>query len=264
VIWAQTQEIWRSADLRAIAAGIAVLIVGAIVVAVLTDRAHAGTAITALLAVTVIIYALVSGRLSEFTAPGGWRAKFSEAADRPVDMTRGVIASTSLDWHDIEKADFYTVKQKVATLGGDGKPIVLKMIIGNTTYQAENLRIILEYLAVTRNFRALVIVDEQQKLVAYIAARQAALLVSPSLGEFREQLVVAVKTRQIPAFRDRELMTDASVPLETSYADALQQMNERSLSCIAVVDTAGQFRGIVDRDGITTTLLLALARTVRA
>ena len=256
-------------DLRAIAAAIAVLAIGAVIVRYLMadDKLGRGTPITALLAITVIIYALVSGRLNEFSAPGGWKAKFSEAADRPVAMTAEAIGSTSLDLHTIPKVDVDEVIRRIKAEGGDGKPIILAMTLGywsddeNLRYNEDNLRKILEYLAVTRNFRALVIVGERSTLIAYAPARQAALLTAPSLKGLREEFVKAVVCKKISGTWNRELLTDAHVTLGTSYSDALQTMNDQSLSCIAVVDRTGRFRGIVDRDHIATSLLLALART---
>jgi hypothetical protein len=66
---------WRTADRQAIGVAAVVLVLGAIVVWLITDRAGRGTPATALLAVTVIIYALVSGRVSEFSAPRSRKAK---------------------------------------------------------------------------------------------------------------------------------------------------------------------------------------------
>lgn len=114
----QLSEAWRTADGQAIAASAVVLVLGAIIVRLLTDRTGSGTPITALLVITVIIYALVSGRLSEFSAPGGWRAKFSEAADRPVTLSSLVIGATSLELHEIPKADFSAVKAHLGAEAG--------------------------------------------------------------------------------------------------------------------------------------------------
>lgn len=134
------------------------------------------------------------------------------------------------------------------------------MELGYAGYDTENFRVILEYFATIRNFKAIVIVDKQRRLVAYIPAGQAASLVGATLPDFRKQFVEAVSTGSMAPSWDPELMTDASVKLGASYADALAAMDNRSLPCIAVVDDKGRFLGIMERDHIANSLLLALAR----
>jgi CBS domain-containing protein len=252
---------WRfSPDLRAMISAVVILALGATVVALLTNVDKRGTPVTVLLAVTILMYAMVSGRVSEFSGPGGWKAKFAAVAARSVSSA-GYVEQASLKMRDIPKGDAPIVKNAISRVGGDDKPIALIMVMAHPDYKEDNLKLILDYLALTRNFRALVVVDEAGKLVGYAPARQAAFLSGggESASSSRKLLVDWIVTGQTSGRWDRELMTDACVTLGTSFADALEKMNKRSLSCIAVIDDAGHYRGIIDRDHIVASLLLSLA-----
>jgi hypothetical protein len=89
------EAVWSSPDpsARALIA-VVVLLVGGLGLTLLIDRPNRATPITGLLILAVIVYGVASGRLSEFSGPGGWRAKFSEAAGKPVKDLLAIITPT--------------------------------------------------------------------------------------------------------------------------------------------------------------------------
>ena len=197
--------------------------------------------------------------LSEFSAPGGWKARFTEAATRPVATTSGVLDAALYDVPSVPKVDPDETKRQVMALSGDNRPIVLSMTVGNQNYSGEALGTILEFLSIIRNFRAVVVVNEQKKLIAYFPGHQAKFLALRSLSQMRDEFTNLVKSGEISVSWNPELLADKVVNIGATYADALEQMNRGALSCIAVVDRSDRFRGIIDREHVTGSLLLALA-----
>jgi hypothetical protein len=58
---------------------------------------------TGLLIVATLFYGIISEILSEFTAPGGWSAKFIETAGKSIKYTDAVIRYKSLDVNFLQK-----------------------------------------------------------------------------------------------------------------------------------------------------------------
>jgi hypothetical protein len=100
-----------------------------------------------------------------------------------------------------------------------------------------------------------------KRLISYICARQARSLTGQFSEDLRNEVVSAVSNKDIEALWQNTAMRTASVVEGTSYAEALNKMNDLWSPCIAAIDAGGKFSGIVDRDRIANSLLLALSRT---
>jgi uncharacterized membrane protein len=78
-------ESLSAAERRGIVAGLAAFVIG-IVLAEIISFAKMGDSATfiALLLIPLFVYAIASGKVQEFSAPGGWGAKFRDAATEKV------------------------------------------------------------------------------------------------------------------------------------------------------------------------------------
>jgi hypothetical protein len=73
---------WPAAEKRGIGAALAVLVVGIFLAYV---KIGESATLIALLLVPLVVYGIASGRIQEFSAPGGWAAKFRDAVKEKID-----------------------------------------------------------------------------------------------------------------------------------------------------------------------------------
>src|SRR5882724_1221230 len=111
----------------------------AFIVAVIIHWMKVGDSATfiALLLTPMIVYGVASGKIQEFSAPGGWGAKFREAAQATVAPTALTPLREAIQQFEIiEKAGLAELQGLGRRLQKD-KPIALSFKLGLQDYSAE-------------------------------------------------------------------------------------------------------------------------------
>jgi CBS domain-containing protein len=225
--------------------------------------------LVALLVIPLLLYGIVSGRLTEFSGPGGWGAKFREAARQAVDTSLHPIdLKASQQIVPIAKEHYSDLQEKIRH--GDiqeGKAVILTMKtgkMGESTYDASSLEDYLRDLSHFPSFKFVIIVDDRNQLVAYILARFLKRANDLALPDFKE-LINAVNNGDRDALlRIQGVLTETISP-RTTNADALRTMEKYGLDAIPVVEeSTKQVRAIVDRDRILSHMLLVLTGADKA
>ena len=90
-----------------------------------------GSAFVAILLVPLIVYALASGRLAEFSGPGGWGAKFRSAATSQVETSDIIENAEALQ--AVEKGGLRHLRDAVERLNPD-LPNALTLRVGRRGY----------------------------------------------------------------------------------------------------------------------------------
>jgi hypothetical protein len=255
------EAVWSSPDQSALIAVVVVLLVGGLGLTLLIDEPHRATPMTGLLILAVIVYGVASGRLSEFSGPGGWRAKFSEAAEQPVKELTAIITPTTIGLDEILHGTTKAMIESLDKKRADKEPFTVTMTFGDDYQERLDLfSPLLSYLATFRNFRGVAVIDRDKRLIAYSPARQIVWLGSTQCTELQGHLLQHIAERKYEDIQNHVLMTNVSVSFGSTFADTLGLALSQNLPGIAVVDDANKFWAIIDRDRLMGLLILSLTR----
>jgi len=229
------------------------------------NRMGIGDSVTliTLLVIPLLLYGIVSGRLTEFSGPGGWGAKFREAARQPVDISRGPVDLEQID--TIQKENYPALQEKIRRREiREGKPIILTMKLGSASYDAEIVVDYLRDLAHFPNFKFVIMVDDRNRFAAYIPAGALIRANDLQLADLPD-LINAVRSGNRDAVSAVPGVLTECITTRTSNAEALRTMERLGLDAIPVVDEdTKQVRAIADRDRILGRMLLALTGADKA
>jgi CBS domain-containing protein len=235
-----------------------VLVVG-VALAIAINRMKLGDSATfiALLLTPLLVYGIASGKVQEFTAPGGWGAKFREAAQATVTPTALTPLSQAVQQFDI------IAKGGLAELQGLGaklqrnKPIALTFQLGQQGYDADITSKYIEFLLLTDPQMNVLILDQERRFVAMIeATTMLTLLKVPDQGR---QVMGAISGNRkdylinLPGFHVN------TVKATDSNVTALEKMRAENTQAVVVVDNDNHPTGVVKRDDIVARLLEKLA-----
>jgi hypothetical protein len=202
----------------------------------------------AALVLPLIVYALVSGNLTSFTMPGGVEAKFAAASERHIDPKSRTI--TAEDATIIEKAGIEHLSEALPVLRGTN-PIMLTLTVGNGGYSPSALLTYLNALRMLPNFKFLVFLDSDHRLVGYMSASIALQILSNAP-------TAALLVDDISANRLNELThfpgaVTKSLPSTASNRDALELMAEANLDATIVTDADHRVQGLIERNQVMST-----------
>jgi len=248
-------------DQTAVLCAVAALILAVAAARALPDGTE-GPQMLAVLMAPIVIFALLSGRLSEFRAPGGWQARFVVAASAKVS-DGGKLNSAKLGFNPLQKETPEVVEQKLALVPEEAS-VVLTMTLGVGAYSYEDMQKSLKILSPVRSFQGVVVLDKEHRLVAYGLARDMIRLFLDNTADKAraDNVIQQVKNGDAAAIvtlrRDPAMLT-VFVREGVSRAKALRKMANLNLPAVAVVSENNEFLGVVERERIMADLLTALA-----
>jgi hypothetical protein len=245
---AERQAIWI--------AGV-VFIIGLALTSHLNANGKDNTALViALLLIPLIVYCILSGKLREFSAPGGWVAKFQEAAAekiKPASLTE-CIENIQV----VQKGGVDALQEQGQRLQ-KGRPVALTLQLGNANHDASALQAYIETLRISDPEMSVLFLDQAGALIVYAEA-------SAILGLLRQPaqsgpLMAAIKQPNIGYLMALPGFAWQTISSERSNAEALQLMRELNARTLVVVDAQKRPIGIVKRDHIMARLLIELTGT---
>ena len=218
----------------------------------------------ALLVLPLVLYGVISGRLTEFTGPGGWGAKFREAAQQPVDLSLAPIDLTNTEIDTLRKSGERELQNRLDQgLLRESRPLVLTLTLGQGGYDASALESYLRELSRFANFRFVAFADAQNRLVGYVPHGTLARALVSTPGAITE-LLAAVHRADAPAVRAFRGMITESISRRTTNAEALQAMDRLGVDALMVTDeNTGTVLGLVDRERILSRMVAALVQAAR-
>lgn len=213
----------------------------------------------ALVAVPMLIYAVVSGRVAELKGPGGWGATFRAVAREAVE----VRTLTGLEGVDIEvtenvpKGDPATTIQKIKE-AEKARPVVLTLMAGGD-YESWAVQTVIDQTIGNPDFVFVVILDDGEGVDSYIAVQRlrTRLQQDPAASA---SFVAAVKSRQINTYPG---MVTETISEGASNVDALEKMKSLHLDAIIATSKGNKLRGVVERRNIIDRMMLALANSAK-
>jgi len=246
-------------ELQAVAAAVASMVVGLGVVLIArhyVDALESSVLITLML-LPLLAYLIGSGRVSEFKAPGGLEAKFTQAASESVAPSSETIAYD--DPQLIAKLSVRDLIERKAHEIDDSQPIIMTMTLsGNAQYNPVDVEQYLKVLSQFRNFKFVVFLDREDRFVAYIpswALRQ--LLQLPDLaGEF----INAINMGQAAQVIRYPGVVRKTISVRSTNAEALREMLAQNIEALLVVDDTRKLRGVIQREQVLSRMMLSLVR----
>jgi CBS domain-containing protein len=244
--------------MNAVYLSLGVLVVG-IVLAVATKRLGVGDSATfiALLIIPLLVYGVASGKIQEFTGPGGWGAKFREAAQAQVTpvATAGLTnAIQNLELIGKEGLDALPAIQ--ANLPKD-KPIALTFQLGPHGYNTDVAIQYAQALLIVDSEMTVVILDPDRHFVAMTEGTTfLRLLQAPGLGQ---RVLTALNGGDRNFLLALPGLHTNTIKTSDNNATALELMRLQNARAIVVVDADNRPVGIVKRDDIVARLLEKLA-----
>jgi hypothetical protein len=157
-----------SPETWAILAAGGALVIG-IILAFAINRLKIGDSATfiALLLTPLLIYGILSGKVQEFSAPGGWGAKFREVAESKVTPATELIHP--IEPEIVAKGSVTALASTVQRLPRN-KPTALSLQLGRTDYSASATDQYIEALTRVDSDLTVLIVDRDGKFVAMAEA----------------------------------------------------------------------------------------------
>jgi len=208
----------------------------------------------ALILIPLIVYGVVSGRLTEFKGPGGWSATFKKVGSQAVELTGVAIEDTVT----VEKLGLKeTLLQFEKTQAG--KPVVMTLMLGSQNYKADALRGIVKEASQYPEFKFVVFVDQQGRVVSYAPVRKFRAEMEREQSR-SERLVAAINSGNADEVRLFPEMQIETVSRTTSNADALEMMQRLGLDAILAKDENGKPIGVVERQHIVNQIVVSLAK----
>lgn len=218
-------------------------------------------AFIALVVVPLIAYGIGSGMVQEFTAPGGWGAKFHEVARETVDP-RPTTEAAGVDVEDLSivtKGGPSTLMRQMRKPVPD-RNVALTLTMGRR-YSADWVQTYLSSLLSQGSGLSVVLLDDDNRHLASTSGPKLLTAMRADDGQTADDLIDAIA---LPAPEGLEqlgnlvaLNRDTLSP-DATNADALRKMVEADLQAMIVVGADGRLAGIVRRDDIIAKLLLKL------
>jgi hypothetical protein len=209
--------------------------------------------IIALLIVPLLVYGVASGKILELSGPGGWGAKFKEAAEQKAAATATPISNEMRELQPVEKDDLYKLQQILPKLQKN-KPVALILFFGRRDYQVLNM--VREYFNRLREIdpqTVIVMVDAQsRKFVCMIEGNAFADLIQHD----GQKLINAINSgnetylRNINVERQNATVIFKALSENSTNAEALREMRNLGVKTLVVLDRHGKPDSLIGRDEI--------------
>jgi hypothetical protein len=181
----------------------------------------------ALLIMVLLLYGVASGRVTEFTGPGGWGAKFREVAASAIDASPSVDLSTGMQ--HIRKQNLNEMERRIHSITPD-KPVVVSLTVRpGGEYQVFDLHSVLQALTRFPNFKFVLFLTSDGTIVSYMPAQTLLGLLSADqigvahLAGSGNDLVQTVNHGDVARVRGYTGMVTKTISLRTSNEKALDR-----------------------------------------
>ena len=250
--------------------GFGVIVLWAITRFVNEAQTSVGDVVLALLLVLpILIYAIVSGKLTELKGPGGVEAKFTAAATTPVAETAShdsvsfdELLTVSADrGQDLDKGQEQLGKR--VRRFTEIQPIVMVITIGEDSYREgdenehiKSLQTYVEQLSRSRNFALVAFLDEHNNFVAYMPS----WVINNRLSDddrARDLFRAIKENNRQKLFEYPGILRDTISP-NAPNSEALRKIVTSNLDFIVVVDENNRLKGVIEREQVLSKMVLAL------
>lgn len=248
-----------SADVLAVLMSLAVLVLSTALFFGL--KRYAGgvnsAVFVALLLTPLLVYLFLSGRVQEFSGPGGWGAKFRDIAQASVETTKILVDAEPLQ--TMMKGGEGEIANRIAVLKPN-VPNALVLAVGRGSYYVPD--IIKKYLqalmaAGPATYVVFVKADTGQ-FVGSASGRQ--VLAALNNPDSAERFMRDLREGGERPFAGMGFLVTESLSPEDSNVVALQKLVDTNADALVIISDDGRRPiAVIDRNRLVTKLMLKLA-----
>ncbi len=204
----------------------------------------------------LLVYLVLSGRLTELSGPGGLNAKFRQASGQPADVAAIEASEAPLS---VEKASLADLETWLKTSAPDrSRPVLLSLVEGRA-YEGPVFR---RYLQLLCNefprFVFVTVLDHEGKLIVHYPASVLCAWNKSSTPYLINMLnAVQLGDRRILAALP-SARTEPADPT-TSLSRALAEMRKLQTEFLLVANRSGRPSGVLERGAVLSALLAPIA-----
>lgn len=217
-----------------------------------------GVTFIALMVLPLVVYGVASGMVAEFSAPGGWGAKFRDVAGNAVDPAP-LEADAEAEFERlsiVEKRGMSALEAHRATLE-PGEPVAMTLVLGRSGYTPQASARYARVLLSVDPGLTVIFVDAEGRFVA--SASGASMLAALENEEQGWELIEAIGAGDIARVEEHVGLTTESLEAGTTNAEALEAMLGIGASSLVVVDESERPVGVIRREDIVAKMLVKLA-----
>lgn len=248
-------------ELKAIAISVVFLILGFLVVWLAKKLVNIeGDAIyVTLIFIPVLVYVIISGRLTEFKGPGGLEARFTEAAAQSVRPSSETIEPSMEDLQIVAKEGIRALQNKKGEID-ESKPIVMYMTIGNGIgyYDWNAVSKYMNFLVQYSNFKFVVFLDKNERFVAYMQSRAFKSLIT--LEELGFEFINSINDGRLNDLFRYPGVVKETITTKSTNIEALQKMTKENLEALVVIDDDRKLKGVIEREQVISKIMLTLVK----
>jgi hypothetical protein len=239
----------------------AIVLVAGMILAFAVKKLTLGDGVTflSLMLLPLLTYGVLSGKVKEFTAPGGWSAKFLEIADTSVDAVPIAAPISVSDATFVEKGGPNLLLQLASDMPA-GKPIAVTLQLGLSHYVESAIRDYIQVLSAKDPEMSVLIIDGSGK---YVASAKGTVLANLLGGPVGQRFMEALRQGSVGEILSISGFSDKSIAEGDTNINALQKMEAENTSRLVAVTSDRIPKGIVLRDMIVSRLLVGLASDKR-
>ena len=250
----------REKEINAIVSSIGFLAVGIFVVYVMkTYLALEGDNLfVSLLLIPVVIYLVLSGRLSELKA-GGFSMVFNQALKETVTLSPSSVELPIDPLEAVEKGGYSPLQETMRRLSSlkDAKPVTLTLNLGRG-YVDEAIMFYISSLSQFPSFKFVVMLDEMNKVVGYFPVN--AFLQIIQNDDIAGRFINNIRNAELEELNQFPGIITETVSPNASNIEALEILQKGDYDALLVVDDNRNLRGVVQRDKIIGNMLLSMAK----
>jgi len=217
----------------------------------------------------IFIFVILSGQLSEFSTPGGWSAKFQEAASKRVSSGKDDIVEIS-EINQLTKGNREKLPETLRDLASNPKsPIALKIILDDREkYGFVPLSMWIESFFLSSNFKLILIVDKSEGYVGHISREYLLTLIIQGQSKNHDlrknyeetlcRIVDLINDNDISGLQKESFLISQRIFEGLSNAEALEFMDDENLEFVVVVNSQNKVKGILEKNKIVSKMILSL------
>jgi CBS domain-containing protein len=250
------KNLWSSKEVNGIFVSILFLGLGFMVIwATQAMLISAGDAVfVSLLLIPLLAYIIVSGRVSEFKAPGGLEVKLVTMARQPANnMATENIEMLGEAISVVRKSGLEELDALESRLD-ESQRILLKLVLGQH-YELETLTEYVDRLLRYKTFKFVIFLDQKHRLLAYASSWAIARILQ---GNQAHRLLDMIAQEKVMELWDFPGMMTRTLSTRENAIDALKIMNTANLEAVPIVDDKQKVKAIIERERILCELFLGM------
>jgi len=210
-----------------------------------------------LLVMPILIYAIISGSLTEIRGPGGVGATFNTVAASSVTETiQHDRVSVEENSQILTKGGIGELKQQLKDLN-ENSPIVMTVTFGGGHYTPEAMFEYVHALSSSRNFRFVVFVDREGRVVAYMPPWAVRNILNTPGAKEEFVRVINQGNRDLLSYPG---IVEITITTSSTNAETLRKMAEKNIDALIVTDENNRLKGVAEREQVLSKMMLALIK----